>query len=318
MNTSIPSSTLALTGLHHVTAIAGDPRRNVDFYTRVLGLRLIKRTVNFDDPSTYHLYYGDSVGTPGSVLTFFPWAGIRRGRPGHGQAYATAFSVPAGSLDFWAARLRAHGVAPAAPTVRFGDEVLTFNDPDGLVLELIATSEPDTRTAHAHPEIPAAHGIRGFHSVTLAVTTDAPTAALLTGPMGYRATLASQGRTRYTVAAEGPGSYIDLLVDAALPRGLAGAGTVHHIAFRTPNDTTQSEARKILTDLDHHVSPVTDRNYFHSIYYREPEGVLFELATDNPGFTVDEPLATLGTTLKLPAHYESQRAEIEAHLPKLD
>ncbi len=317
MNPSAASSTLALTGLHHVTAVAGDPRRNVDFYTRVLGLRLIKRTVNFDDPSTYHLYYGDSVGTPGSVMTFFPWAGIRRGRPGHGQAYATAFSVPAGSLPFWTTRLLAHGVAPATPIDRFDDEVLGFTDPDGLVLELVTTSEPDTRTAHAHPEISAAHGIRGFHSVTLAVTSTAPTAALLTGPMGYRATQSSPGRTRYTVAAAGPGSYLDLLVDSALPRGLAGAGTVHHLAFRTPNDTTQSEARRILADLGHHVSPVMDRNYFHSIYYREPEGVLFEIATDNPGFTVDEPLATLGTALKLPAHYESQRAEIESHLPSL-
>jgi glyoxalase family protein len=318
MSSSKPNATVCLTGLHHVTAVAGDPRRNVDFYTRVLGLRLIKRTVNFDDPTTYHLYYGDSVGTPGSVLTFFPWAGIRRGRPGHGQAYATAFSVPAGSLDFWAARLRAHGVAPATPIVRFGDEALAFTDPDGLVLELIATSEPDARPANAHPEISAAHGIRGFHSITLAVTAAGPTAALLTGPMGYRATLSSPGRIRYSVGPAGPGSYIDLLVDSALPRGLPGAGTVHHIAFRTPDDATQAEARKILVDLDLQVSPVMDRNYFHSIYYREPEGVLFEIATDNPGFTVDEPLATLGHALKLPAQYESQRAEIEAHLPKLD
>ena len=317
MNPSASSSTLALTGLHHVTAVAGDPRRNVDFYTRVLGLRLIKRTVNFDDPSTYHLYYGDSVGTPGSVLTFFPWAGIRRGRPGHGQAYATAFSVPAGSLPFWTTRLLAHGVSHAAPVSRFGDEVLTFTDPDGLVLELVATPEADARTAHTHLEIAATHGIRGFHGVTLAVIDAPPTAALLTGPMGYRATQTDGGRTRYTVATGGPGSYVDLLVDPKLPRGLSGAGTVHHLAFRTPNDTTQSEARRILADLGHHVSPVMDRNYFHSIYYREPEGVLFEIATDNPGFTVDEPLATLGHALKLPAHYESQRAEIESHLPSL-
>ena len=318
MSSSKPNATVCLTGLHHVTAVAGDPRRNVDFYTHVLGLRLIKRTVNFDDPSTYHLYYGDSVGTPGSVLTFFPWAGIRRGRPGHGQAYATAFSVPAGSLDFWAARLRAHGVAPATPIVRFGDEALAFTDPDGLVLELIATSESDARPAHAHPEISAAHGIRGFHSITLAVTAAGPTAALLTGPMGYRATQTSPGRTRYTVATGGPGSYVDLLVDPKLPRGLPGAGTVHHIAFRTPDDTSQAKAREILVGLDLQVSPVMDRNYFHSIYYREPEGVLFEIATDNPGFTVDEPLATLGHALKLPAQYEPQRAEIEAHLPKID
>jgi glyoxalase family protein len=312
------TATLQLTGLHHVTAIASDPRRNVDFYTRVLGLRLIKRTVNFDDPSTYHLYYGDSVGTPGSVMTFFPWAGLRRGRPGNGQAYATAFSVPAGSLPFWTARLIAHGVTPSAPSPRFGDEVLSFTDPDGLVLELVAAREADARTAHTHPEIAAAQGIRGFHGVTLAVIDAPRTAALLTGAMGYRIAHTEGGRTRYTVAGGGPGSYVDLLVDAKLPRGLPGAGTVHHIAFRTPDDATQAEARKILLGLDLHVSPVMDRNYFHSIYYREPEGVLFEIATDTPGFTVDEPLATLGTALKLPAPYESQRAAIEAHLPKLD
>ena len=158
MNSAQPTATVRLTGLHHVTAVASDPRRNVDFYTRVLGLRLIKRTVNFDDPSTYHLYYGDSVGTPGSVLTFFPWAGLRRGRPGNGQAYATAFSVPAGSLPFWTARLIAHGITPAAPITRFGDEVLVLTDHDGLVLELVATAEADARTAHTHPEIAAAQG----------------------------------------------------------------------------------------------------------------------------------------------------------------
>ncbi len=317
MNTAAPSATLGLTGLHHVTAVAGDPRRNVAFYTGVLGLRLIKRTVNFDDPSTYHLYYGDSVGTPGSVLTFFPWAGVRRGRPGNGQVFATAFSVPAGSLPFWTARLLAHGVAAAAPVARLGDEVLAFTDPDGLVLELVATAAPDARAAHPHPEISAAHGIRGFHSVTLAVIDAARTAALLTGPMAHRLVGTEAGRTRYTVAAAGPGTYVDLLVDPSVPRGVPGAGTVHHLAFRTPDYATQSAARRILTDLDHHVSPVMDRNYFHSIYYREPEGVLFEIATDRPGFTVDEPLATLGTALKLPAQYESRRAEIEASLPSL-
>lgn len=318
MNSSAPTATVRLTGLHHVTAVAGDPRRNVEFYTRVLGLRLIKRTVNFDDPSTYHLYYGDSVGTPGSVLTFFPWAGVRRGRPGNGQAYATAFSVPVGSLTFWTARLLAHGVTATTPVARFGDEVITFADPDGLILELVATSAPDSRTAHAHPEISAAHGIRGFHSVTLAVIDATRTAALLIDPMGHRLVGTEAGRTRYTVADGGPGSYIDLLVDPTLPRGIPGAGTVHHIAFRTPDDATQVAAHTTLIELDLSVSPVMDRNYFHSIYYREPEGVLFEIATDTPGFTVDEPLATLGTALKLPAQYETRRAEIEARLPKLD
>lgn len=314
---STASASVRLTGLHHITAIADDPRRNVAFYTGTLGLRLIKRTVNFDDPSTYHLYYGDHVGTPGSVLTFFPWAGIRRGRPGTGQAYATAFAVPAGSLNFWRTRLLAHGVTPSAITRRFGDEVISFQDPDGLVLELIASAESDTRTAPSHPEVSAAQGIRGFHSVTLAVAAAAPTAALLTQVMGYRATANADHRTRFSVAGGGPGTYVDLLVDPKLPRGTSGAGTVHHIAFRTPDDATQASALASLQELNLGVSPVMDRNYFHSIYYREPAGILFEIATDHPGFTIDEPLATLGTALKLPAQYESQRAAIEAHLPPL-
>ena len=314
---STASASVRLTGLHHITAIAGDPRRNVAFYTGTLGLRLIKRTVNFDDPSTYHLYYGDHVGTPGSVLTFFPWAGIRRGRPGTGQAYATAFAVPAGSLNFWRTRLLAHGVTPSAITPRFGDEVISFQDPDGLVLELIASAESDTRTAPSHPEVSAAQGIRGFHSVTLAVAAAAPTAALLTQVMGYRATANTDQRTRFSVAGGGPGTYVDLLVDPKQPRGTSGAGTVHHIAFRTPDDATQASALASLQELNLGVSPVMDRNYFHSIYYREPAGILFEIATDHPGFTIDEPLATLGTALKLPAQYESQRAAIEAHLPPL-
>lgn len=316
-STTTPVAALTLPGIHHVTAIAGDPKRNVDFYTRVLGLRLVKKTVNFDDPGTYHLYYGDSVGTPGSILTFFPWAGIRRGRPGNGQVYATAFSVPAGSLRFWEARLLSHGVTPTQ-SARFGDEVLTFTDPDGLILELVATTEPDARAAYPHPEIAADQAIRGFHGVTIAVIDAARTQSLLTGTMAYRVTRAEGGRTRLAASgAGGPGTYVDLLVDSSLPRGLQGAGTVHHLAFQTPDDATQAHARETLVDLGYHVSPVMDRNYFHSIYYREPEGVLFEIATNHPGFTVDEPAATLGQSLKLPAQYESNRSAIEANLPSL-
>jgi len=309
---------LDLPGLHHVTAIAGDPRRNLAFYTRVLGLRLVKRTVNFDDPTTYHLYYGDAAGTPGSILTFFPWAGVPRGRPGNGQVYATAFSVPAGSLRFWAARLLAHGVNPGEPVARFGADVLAFTDPDGLVLELVATGEPDPRTAPAHPEISAAQGIRGFHGVTIAVIDAARTQALLTGTMGWRVIRTDGNRLRLGPAGAGPGAYVDLLTDLSLPRGRPGAGTVHHLAFRTPSDETQAAARAALVAAGSQVSPVMDRNYFHSIYYREPEGVLFEIATDPPGFAIDERPAALGAALKLPAQYEPQRAAIEAALPALD
>ena len=310
------SSPLQLAGLHHVTAIASDPRRNADFYTRILGLRLIKRTVNFDDPSTYHLYYGDTVGSPGTVLTFFPWPGARRGRPGHGQVYATAFSIPAGSLPFWADRLRAHHVAVSEPIDRFGDRVLEFSDPDGLRLELVATAEIDPRPGHVSAAIPAEHALRGFHGVTIALVTTEATEAVLTGPMNYRVIQRTPGRTRLALP-DNVGTYVDLLKDSAIPAGLSGAGTVHHVAFRTPDDATQAAAREHLNRLGHHVSPVMDRNYFHSIYYREPAGVLFEIATDTPGFAIDEPLASLGNELKLPARYEAHRTEIEAVLPSL-
>lgn len=305
-----------LLGLHHVTAIAGDPRRNVQFYTTVLGLRLIKKTVNFDDPSTYHLYYGDTVGTPGSVLTFFPWMGIRSGRPGTGQAYATAFSVPGGALAFWTERLRAHGVAVSASTRRFGEELISFKDPDGMILELVATNERDDRIGWQHPEIPASAVIRGFHGVTLAVTSGSATASVLAW-MGYRSQEADGQRTRYTVAAGGPGTYVDLLVNPALPRGVSGSGTVHHVAFRTPDDAAEKAAQSELQAAGLQVSPVMNRNYFHSIYYREPQGVLFEIATDAPGFTIDESVEKLGTALKLPSQYEHLRSEIESNLPSL-
>jgi len=314
---SVPSPALQLPGLHHVTAICGDPRRNVAFYSDALGLRFIKQTVNFDDPTTYHLYYGNDGATPGSAMTFFPWMQLRRGRPGTGQAYATAFSVPAGSLEFWSARLRTHGVDVVGPVDRFGESVLAFTDPDGLGLELVATSAPDTRPPAVHPDIPAAHAIRGFHSVTLALADAAPTQALFTATMGWRVAANDGLRTRLVAADGGPGSIVDLLVDPRLPRGLSGGGTVHHVAFRTPDDATQVAARRALAAAGRNVSPVIDRNYFHSIYYPEPGGVLFEIATDGPGFAVDEPLETLGQKLQLPPQYEPHRAEIVAALPPL-
>lgn len=307
-----------LPGLHHVTAIASDPRRNVDFYTRVLGLRLVKKTVNFDDPSTYHLYYADGVGTPGSVMTFFPWSSLRRGRVGTGQVTATTFSVPAEALSFWVTRLTAHQITLSSAVSRFGDSVLSFEDPDGLVLEIVGARERDDRTPWTHPDIAVAVGLRGFHGVTLGVNVAAPTLALLTDTMGYRVQSTEGGRTRLTTGAGGPGTYVDVLVDPALPRGLQGAGTVHHVAFRTPNDTTQADDLAAVRERGMHVSPVMDRSYFHSIYYREPAGILFEIATDTPGFATDETVEQLGTTLRLPPQYEAQRAAIEAALPKLN
>lgn len=307
-----------VSGLHHITAIASDPRQNLDFYTRVLGLRFVKKSVNQDDPGTYHLYYGDYAASPGTILTFFPWAGLRRGRPGTGQAYATAFSVPAGSLPFWEGRLKKLGVPHQAVETRFSDEVLPFADPDGLRLELVATNEADIRAAAPAKDVPAEYAIRGFHSSTLALIDAAATAQVLTGSMGYKLAAQSGHRTRYAAGQGGPGTYVDLLTDPALPRGLNGAGTVHHVAFRVTDDATEVAARNVLLKDGLQVSPVIDRAYFKSIYYREPAGVLFEIATDGPGFAIDEPLDQLGTKLGLPPHLESHRAEIEAALPALN
>lgn len=306
-----------VTGLHHITAIASDPRQNLDFYTRVLGLRFVKKSVNQDDPGTYHLYYGDYAASPGTILTFFPWAGLRRGRPGTGQAYATAFSVPAGSLPFWQERFTKLGVKQQPLETRFSDQVLPFEDPDGLRLELVATSEADSRVAAPAKDVPADFAIRGFHSSTLALTDATATAAVLTGSMGYQPAAQAGHRARYSAGADGPGTYVDLLTDPTLPRGLGGAGTVHHVAFRVADDVKEVSAREILLKSGLHVSPVIDRAYFKSIYYREPAGVLFEIATDGPGFAIDEPLDQLGTILGLPPHLEPHRAGIEAALPKL-
>lgn len=306
-----------VTGLHHITAIATDPRQNLDFYTRSLGLRFVKKSVNQDDPGTYHLYYGDYAASPGTILTFFPWSGLRRGRPGTGQAYATGFSVPAGSLPFWQERFIKLGVKQEKIEKRFNDEVLPFADPDGLRLELVATSEADNRTATPAKDVPANSAIRGFHSSTLALTDATATAKVLTASMGYKLAGQSGHRARYTAGNGGPGTYVDLLTDPALPRGLNGAGTIHHVAFRVTDDATEVAAREILLKDGLQVSPVIDRAYFKSIYYREPAGVLFEIATDGPGFAIDEPLDQLGTILGLPPHLEPHRAEIEAALPKL-
>ena len=306
-----------VTGLHHITAIASDPRQNLDFYTRALGLRFVKKSVNQDDPGTYHLYYGDYAASPGTILTFFPWAGLRRGRPGTGQAYATAFSVPAGSLLFWQERFKNLNVPHSPIEKRFADEILLFTDPDGLRLELVATNETDSRPAAPAKDVPPEFAIRGFHSSTLALTDAAATTAVLTESMGYRLVAQSGHRTRYSAAAGGPGTYVDLLCDPALPRGLNGAGTIHHVAFRVADDAMEVSAREILLKTGLQVSPVIDRAYFKSIYYREPAGVLFEIATDGPGFAIDEPLDQLGTILGLPPHLEPHRAAIEAALPKL-
>jgi glyoxalase family protein len=309
-----------ITGIHHVTAMAGDPQANVDFYTGTLGLRLVKRTINFDDPGTYHLYYGNEVGQPGTILTFFPWPGARRGRQGAGQATVTSFRVPEGSLGYWQERLENHGIAAEAPRVRaaFDEEVLTFLDPDGLQLELVARAGAGGLAPWETGPVPAEKAIRGFESVTLTEWNPEVTANVLTRVMGYQPIGEERDRFRFEAAGGGPAARIDVLAKPDAPRGHVSAGTVHHVAFRVDTDEQQQAWHQELLALGFHVSPILDRQYFHSIYFREPGGVLFEIATDPPGFTRDETVEQLGSGLKLPPWLEPSRQEIESVLPPLE
>ena len=306
-----------IAGLHHVTAMAGNPQRNVDFYTGVLGLRLVKKTVNFDDPGTYHLYYGDEVGHPGTILTFFPWPLARRGVQGAGQATVTSFAVPAGSLGYWTARLARLGVAFDSPRRRFDDEVLTVLDPDGLRLELVARAG-DPRAPWAGGPVPAEHAVRGFDGVTLTEWNLDVTAEVLAGTLGFERVGEEGDRVRFAAAASDEGgTRVDVLAAPAAVRGHVSAGTVHHVAFRAADEADQLAWREAVADSGLYVTPVLDRQYFRSIYFREPGGVLFEIATDPPGFTRDETVAELGTALKLPDWLEPSRERIEAARPPI-
>jgi len=307
-------------GIHHVTAISGAPERNLDFYSRVLGLRLVKKTVNFDDPGTYHLYYGDEQGTPGTILTFFPWAHAAQGRLGAGETQETAFRVPAAALGYWAHRFIEKGVTHGALEKRFGDTVLPFSDPDGMHFALVGAA---VGAAGAEKEpgwsgggIPAEHAIRGFHGVTLLLGSAASTAKVLTDVLGFRAGGAEGALTRYFTD-EPFGGHVDLRDVGEFPRGKLGRGSVHHVAFRAPSDAVQAAMAEKAVALGLQVTEQKDRNYFRSVYFREPGGVLFEIATDDPGFAVDEPAESLGRALKLPRFLEPRRAELEAKLPPL-
>jgi len=304
--------------LHHITAIAADPAANLAFYQGVLGLRLIKRTVNFDDPGTYHLYYGDEVGTPGTILTFFPYVGAARGRHGTGQAEEIAFAIPPASLGYWIERLAAKGVACDRPAKRFGETVLAFRDPDGLLLELVADEGAADVAGFSVGDVPAEHAIRGFRGITLWLDDIAPTASVLTEVLGYAAGPAEGGRHRFVHPGDGLGRVVDLRAAKGFWRGAQGAGTVHHVAFRAADDRAQEGATAALAPMGVRVTPQQDRNYFRSTYFREPGGVLFEVATDDPGFAIDEPVERLGQALMLPARYERHRAEIEAVLPRIE
>ncbi len=302
-------------GLHHITAVAGDPARNLDFYTQILGLRMVKKTVNFDDPSVYHLYYGDETGKPGTVLTFFPWEHTQQGYPDRGQAIAVSFSVPTGSLEFWANSLQENGIDYIEPFNRFGKEVLGFQDPDSLHLELIADPAADEADAWAGGPIAEDHAIRGLHGITLAEEDAGATGRLLTDFLGFRESDREHDRVLYRSPAKF-GSAVEVIDEAEL-NGRSGKGTVHHVAFRAEDDEEQLQIRNRLIGEGYHVTEVKDRKYFRSIYFYEPGGVLFEIATDGPGFTRDENVGKLGTKLTLPAELEEQRDLIEADLPEL-
>jgi glyoxalase family protein len=320
-------------GIHHVTSIAADPQRNIDFYAKILGLRLVKITVNFDDPTTYHLYYGDELGRPGTILTFFPWSNAPKGRRGNGQVVATSFLIPENATDYWIDRFKHEGIGFTNPSTRFGDEeqVITFYDPDGLELELVAHKSAKYRNNNIwkNGPIPSKYAIRGFYSVTLAVEGYERTASVLTKQLGFQSTCEEGSRFRYEMVRKGNGngdndnnealgSIVDVLCLPYSPPGYMGVGTVHHMAWRTPTDKQQIILRQEMVKHGLNATPVIDRMYFHSVYFREPGGVLFEIATNPPGFTIDEKVEELGNRLMLPPWLEPDRRSLEKLLPKVN
>jgi glyoxalase family protein len=327
-------------GIHHVTAITSDPQRNIDFYTQILGLRFVKLTVNQDDPSSYHLYFGDELGRPGTILTFFHWPNIPKGHRGNSQVIAAAFHVPERSIDYWMNRLKKNQIEFQGPTMRFDDEqVLSLHDPDGLELEIVAHKSAADRSSNTWKEGPISteHAVRGFYSVTLSEEGYERTASVLINELGFVPTRQNGSRFRYeipignsssstsakadTMVEEGGSQGIAKIVDVlCLPytqQGVIGIGSVHHVAFRTPTDTQQQLLRHKLVRAGLNATPVIDRFYFHSVYFREPGGILFEIATNPPGFTVDEKAEELGTHLVLPPWFESIRGDLERILPAI-
>lgn len=303
-------------GIHHITAIAGNARRHFAFYTGTLGLKLVKKTVNFDAPDTWHLYYGDETGSPGTALTFFIWEDLPRGHHGSGEAQEIAFSIPDSSLDFWRARLRDKGVNFIERT-RFGESAIAFEDPDGLKLELVASKTAAEISGWNGGDVPAGDAIRGFHGITLEVRDPAKTAEVLTQVFGFESAGVENNRYRF-VAKPGPlGTVVDLRHTPGLARGTQGTGTVHHVAFRADGDAGELAMREKVIDLGLHATEQVPRFYFRSVYFRERNGILFEIATDDPGFATDERKEELGQKLQLPPWHEPLRAKIEAILPPL-
>lgn len=307
-----------LSGIHHITVLASDPKRNATFYTEVLGLRMVKRTVNFDAPDVYHLYYADAKGTPGTLMTFFPFPDAARGTRGTGEVSAIAWHAASSSREYWIGRLAEHGVSFDGPSKRFGEEVVSFLDPDGLKLELVFSDDPPTVMTWDQGPVPLEHQLRTFHGVTFSLQRAEPSLALLSTIMQARPVGTEGIRRRYAIGEGREAAFVDIVVDAGLGRARQSAGSVHHIAWRVKTDADQEAWRDRLLAADLRVTEIVDRKYFHSIYFREPGGILYEIATDPPGMNVDEDWSELGLKLQLPPWYESDRARIEAVLPALD
>jgi glyoxalase family protein len=304
-----------IVSLHHVTATVDDAQDDLDFCSGVLGLRLVKKTVNFDNPLVYHFYYGDERGTPGTIWTTFPYKdrGVRAGTTGAGQVTVTAFSVPTGALDFWRIRLASRGIAVTDIESRFGEPAISFSDRSGLMFELIATAH-DARTPWVAGDFDGEMAIRGLHSVTLTVRDRKPTVDFMRELLGYRVVDEVEGRVRVAVNGGGPGRTVDIVYHPSADLAINGLGTVHHVAMAVESEKDQLRFRDALIACGSNVTEVRDRYYFKSVYFREPGGVLFEIATVKPGFTVDEEVTALGRDLKLPLWEEPHRADIERAL----
>ncbi len=298
-------------GIHHITALASDPQRNIDFYVGFLGLRLIKKTVNFDAPDVYHLYYGDETGRPGTILTFFPFPDAARGKRGTGEITAVGFSIAPESLDYWVERIARHGLDFEGPIKRFGNDVIMFEDPDGMAIELVTDGSGKPASVWQGSGVDARHATRGFHGVTLTEARLDQTTTLLVDVMGFTCKQQEGNRYRYVTGEGENRANIDIVVDSTGVEGSQSAGSVHHIAWRVSDDASQLEWRNRLLENGIPATAVRDRNYFNSIYYHEPGGVLFEIATDTPGFMVDESRDDLGSSLKLPPWFEPKRKRIE-------
>ena len=308
---------MSILGIHHITSLASDPQRNLEFYTGFLGLRLVKQTVNFDAPDVYHLYYGDELGHPGTILTFFPFPDAARGKHGAGETTAVAFSVPTVSFDFWIDRLARNGIKFEGPGKRFDEDFISFEDPDGMPVELFEDVSTNDLPGWPGGAVPTPYALRKLHGVTFTHQHLADAEAFLTGMMGFRIGVSDGNRHRFFAGTGENAATIDIVVEPAAVRSRQSAGSVHHIAWRVPTNEEQMQWRLKLIEDGHGVTPIIDRMYFRSIYFREPGGVLFEIATDPPGFAVDESADELGTHLKLPSWLELNRPKIERVLPPL-